>query len=63
MGRVLYCTRCGHGIVVDRDVPAVCPNPQCHSSSWRCATHPSTPYALNFNDRAFLKSIRVLAEE
>lgn len=60
-GRKLFCTRCNHGIVVEREVPAQCEN--CGSSAWRSATHPSTPYTLTYNDRSFLKSIRIQADD
>jgi predicted RNA-binding Zn-ribbon protein involved in translation (DUF1610 family) len=59
--RKLFCTKCNAGIIVEREVPAQCPT--CGSSSWRCATHPSTPYTLTFNDKSFFRSIRVSADE
>ena len=60
--RVLFCTRCGQGIEVEREVPAVCPNPDCRSSSWRSAPNPSTDYKLTAKDRIFLKVNRILPD-
>jgi predicted RNA-binding Zn-ribbon protein involved in translation (DUF1610 family) len=58
-GRKLFCAKCGYGIVVDREVPAVCPNKQCGSSTWRCSSHPSKPYTLTEDDKAFLRVQRI----
>jgi hypothetical protein len=55
--RVLYCSQCGHGIVVDREVPAVCT--KCGSSTWRSAKNPSSPYVLSEQDKLFLRTNRI----
>jgi hypothetical protein len=53
--RVLYCAKCNEPIVVEKDVPAVCPNTKCGSSTWQSAKNPSKPYTLSAQDKTFLK--------
>lgn len=59
--RVLYCTKCGHGLVVDGDLPDACS--KCGSVTWRSAKDPQAPYTLTLQDRAFLETIKIDPEE
>lgn len=59
--RSLYCRRCAHEHPsVAGDQPSICP--ACRQEAmWTTEPVPLRPWALNENDRRFLKAIRVSA--
>jgi predicted RNA-binding Zn-ribbon protein involved in translation (DUF1610 family) len=60
--RVLYCTKCSTGIVVDDEaLPDICP--ECLSPGWRSANTPAMAYRLTVMDRRFLRSLRIAADD
>ena len=61
MAVTLYCQQCGRGetITVIGELPDC---RICGPTVWRSASDPKQPYELTFNDKRFLRSIRVEAE-
>lgn len=60
--RTFYCGNCSKAVQFHMIAPDVCTG--CGTvGKWRASSEPRTRYELTLNDRRFLKSIRVLAEE
>ena len=69
MGRPVYCVLCAFSFPsVAGHLPTVCPS--CtHRTTWttlapdHASDQATTPYALTHNDRRFLRSLRIAADE
>lgn len=65
-GGIIYCKRCGDGYGSVGERPKMCPS--ClQKADWTetppTSPTPKRPFKLNVNDRRFLRSIRISADD
>lgn len=62
---ILFCRKCGVGYGAVNEIPTLCPN--ClQETSWATspiATSAAFPFKLSVNDRRFLRSLHIAADE
>ena len=60
--RIVYCHACLVGYAAIGALPSTCPH--CNSPAiWRSSLEPRVPYELTFNDKQFLKTLRIEWQE